>query len=175
MYLKTYHVNHVTQYPYRVQDHDDGGGYHTHTPAEGEVIRKGTPNNAQSRNAMELGIEDAHMAISLFGLDYYRQRRIYDAHNALMDSEVLGETRDVTLTNSENFPFNTTLTTAVSVTLQTVRKNLFYTVEVSQKSKTGGQVEEIRVTDKTLNGFKLSFVGGAKSVVVTVRVKGGMT
>ena len=175
MYLKTYHINHVTQYPYRVKDHDDGGGYHTHTPAEGDIKRQGTPNNAQSRNAMEAGIEDAHVAISLLGLDYYRMRRIYDAHNALMDSEVLGETKDVTLTNKDTFPFNTTLTTAVSVALQKNRKNLFYTVEASLKSKTGGEVGEIRVTDKTLNGFKLSFDGSAKTVVVTIRVKGGMT
>lgn len=176
MYLeKTYHKNHVTEFPYRVKEEDLGGGLHNHIPNEGRVIQQGTPNNAQSRNKMEDGIEDAHVALSLLALDYYRQRQIYDAHNALMDSEVLGESHDVELTNKDKFPFNTTLTTPVSVALTKNRKNLFYSIETSVKTVEGGEVGEVQVKDKQLNGFKLSFTGSATKVVITARIKGGMT
>lgn len=175
MYLKTYHINHVTQYPYRVKEKDLGSGYHEHKPAEGNIIRQGTPNNAQSRNKMEEGIQDAHVAIGLLGTDYYRHRENTTAHLALVDSEILGETKDVTLTNNEKFPFNQTRTTPHSYALAKNRKNLFYSVEVTPKTVTGGEVGDIIVKDKALNGFKLYYTGSATKVVFTVRIKGGMT
>lgn len=171
---QVYHVNHVTQYPGRVTDHVNPDGTHDHTPAEGQIIQQGTPNNAQSRNKMEDGIQDAHIALDILLLDHYRKTQEYDAHNRLMDSEVLGELQDISLTNSLKFPYNSTVDTPKSVSLKTTRKNLFYSVETTVKSHTG-EVGEIRVTDKALNGFKISYTGSATAATITVRIKGGMT
>ena len=171
---QVFHVNHVTEHPGRVTDHVNPDGTHDHIPAEGEIIQQGTPNNAQSRNTMEDGIQDAHIALDLLLLDYYRKVQEYNAHNALMDSEVLGEEQDISLTNDLKFPYNKTVDSPTSVVLKTLRKNLYYSVETTVKKCTG-EVGEIRVTDKALNGFKLSYTGSATDATITVRVKGGMT
>ena len=171
---QVFHVNHVTEHPGRVTDQVNPDGTHDHIPAEGEIIQQGTPNNAQSRNLMENGIQDAHIGLDLLLLDHYRKVQEYDAHNALMDSEVLGEEHEISLTNNLKFPYNQTVDSPTSVPLTTHRKNLFYTVETSVKKHTG-EVGEIRVTDKALNGFKLGYTGSATAATITVRVKGGMT
>ena len=38
----------------------------------------------------------------------------------------------------------------------------------------GGLLGEIHITDKALNGFKVSFDGSAKSVTLELKIKGGM-
>ena len=38
-----------------------------------------------------------------------------------------------------------------------------------------GQVGEIIVSDKALNGFKIAYTGSGSSVTLAVRIKGGMT
>lgn len=96
-----------------------------------------------------------------------------DAHDALVDSEILGETQEITLTNSQTFPFNSSVDSPVSVVLKQVRKNLFYTVETSVKTHSG-LVGDIVISDKALNGFKIAFTGSGTSVTLTVRIKGGM-
>ena len=58
--------------------------------------------------------------------------------------------------------------------LTTNRRNLYYSIEVEVTSVEGGLVGDIHITDKQLNGFKVSFHGSAKSVTLTLRIKGGM-
>lgn len=140
----------------------------------GTVIQQGTNLSAANFNRMEDGILDAGLAAMLLGFGNLQQQRQNDAHFALMDSEVLGETKTVTLTNSASFPFNSTMDNPVSVALSTTRKNLFYSVEVTVDSHVG-EVGDIHITDKALNGFKVSFDGSGKSVTLTLRIKGGMT
>lgn len=95
-------------------------------------------------------------------------------HDDLLDSEVLGEKQEITLTNTQSYPFNSSVDSPVSVALTQVRKNLFYTVEVEVKSHTG-LVGDIEISGKALNGFKISVSGSYSSVTLIVRVKGGMT
>lgn len=87
--------------------------------------------------------------------------------------EVNGETHVVNLTNTKKFPFNSTVDSPVTVALSKVRRNLFYTVEAEITTK-NGLVDEVIVTDKALNGFKIGYNGSATSATLTVRIKGGM-
>lgn len=116
---------------------------------------------------------DAYVAERIFAFGDLQDKRKIAAHQALMDSEVLGESHEVTLTNSQNSPFNSTLQSPVTVALTTVRTNLFYTVETEVKAHTG-TVGEIEISDKALNGFKIAYTGSGTSVTLVVRVKGGI-
>ncbi len=122
----------------------------------------------------ETGIMDATLAIQMLGFGNLHQQRCNDAHNALMDNEALGELHEIKLTNSQSFPFNSTVDTPVSVALTKNRKNLYYSVETEVKSHTG-LVGDIIISDKALNGFKIAYTGSGSSVTLVLRIKGGMT
>ena len=114
------------------------------------------------------------MAASILLFGNLHQQRGNDAHAAMVDGEILGETQTVTLKNTAKFPFNSTRDNPVTVALKQTRKNLFYTVEAEQTGATG-EVGSIEISAKALNGFKIAFTGSAKSVTLQIRVKGGMT
>lgn len=80
----------------------------------------------------------------------------------------------MTLTNSKAFPFNSTVSSPVTVALTQNRRNLYYSVEATAVKVSGGLLGEIHITDKALNGFKVSFDGSAKSVTLELKIKGGM-
>lgn len=82
-----------------------------------------------------------------------------------------GEVIPVTLTNSSPYPFNNSVQT---ISLTKEKPSTDYYVDVELISATGGSVGNFRVTDKLLNSFKLAFDGGATSVSVICRVKGGI-
>ena len=145
-----------------------------HTPVEGSVIVEGTPLDAANLGQAENGLLDTSIALQILLQAYYAHRRESVAHHDLMDAEVLGETQDVTLTNTDHFPFNSTNHTPVTVNLTKKRKNLFYTIETEVKSHTG-EVGNIEITYKALNYFKLNFTGSGSKAVITTRIKGGMT
>jgi len=143
---------------------DNGNGTWTITPA-GTVMQQGTPQDQTHFNNMEGGILDAHAAASLL-LNFARQTgwRV----DALEDATVQ-EVGTVTLTNSLKFPFNNS---KQSVALATRRDNLNYIVVIV--SVTGeGNIGEVEVTDRLVNGFKLNYTGSASSVAVTYAVIGG--
>lgn len=143
---------------------NNGDGTWTITPA-GTVMQQGTPQDQTHFNNMEGGILDAHAAASLL-LNFARQTgwRV----DALEDATVQ-EVGTVTLTNSLKFPFNNS---KQSVSLATRRDNLNYIVVIV--NVTGdGNVGEVEVTDRLVNGFKLNYTGSASSVAVTYAVIGG--
>lgn len=86
------------------------------------------------------------------------------------DSLPVCEEGDVTLTNSEKYPFNNSLQ---SVPLVTEQADTSYAVVVEVTSSTG-DAGEVNVSDKQVNGFKLSYTGGATSAVVHYFVIGGI-
>lgn len=174
MYNQTHWLDHVTQYPNRRVITNNGDGTQTVEKAQGEIIQQGTAQSATNWNNEEDGIQDAHMAEQILTVANLHQQRQNDAHQAQTDAEILGETHTVTLTNTQKYPFNSTMDTPVSVALTTTRKNLYYTVEAEVTAHTG-EVGDIHVTGKALNGFKVSFDGSGTSVTLTLRVKGGMT
>ena len=128
----------------------------------------------ESSNDMEVEVKDSHLAIRILIDGYLPLRRYNDKYGDTILEEMSGEIRTVTLTNSKDYPFNSTVSTPVSVPLTTNRRNLYYSIEVEVTSVEGGLVGDIHITDKQLNGFKVSFDGSAKSVTLTLRIKGGM-
>ena len=53
------------------------------------------------------------------------------------------------------------------------RKTKNYTVE-AEVTTSDGNVGEIVISDKTLNGFKIAFTGSAKNVTATIKIRGGI-
>ena len=174
MYKQTEWKDHVTQYPNRRVITENGDGTKTVEKAQGEIIQQGTAQSATNFNNEENGIQDATIATQILGFGNLHQQRQNEQHQAATDAEVLGETKTVTLANTAAYPFNSTVDTPVTVALSTTRKNLYYTVEATVADH-AGEVGNIHITNKALNGFKVSFDGSGKNVTLTLRIKGGMT
>lgn len=174
MYQRTYWQDHVAipEDKYIITQNEDGTV--TITPA-GEVMQQGTPQDQVRFNNLECGVADADRAIRVLVDGYLALRRAQEGNDQEIFAEILGETHTVTLTNSKSYPFNSTVSSPVSVPLTTNRKNLYYSIEAEATSVEGGLVGDIHITDKQLNGFKVSFDGSATSVTMTLRIKGGMT
>lgn len=170
MYTQTEWKDHVTQYPNRRIITNNSDGTVEVTKAQGEIIQQGTPQSATNFNNQENGIQDAHTAIQVF-LHYFMQfDRWVRQKVADFAAEFLNEIQTVTLTNTLKFPFNNSVYT---VSLVTPRKTVNYDVgwEVTSAN---GNVGDITVSEKQLNGFKIAFDGSATSVTLKLRIKGGM-
>ena len=157
--------DHVTEYENRYRETANSDGTITHEKVEGEVIQQGTPQSATNFNNMEKGILDSVVALAAV-LNGLRQIgwRTEDLEKATIQ-----EVGSKTLTNSQKFPFNNSVST---VALANARDNLNYVVVIV--SVTGnGNVGEVEVTDRLTNGFKLSFTGSAASATVQYAVIGG--
>lgn len=145
MYDRTYWIDHVVD-------------------QNGAVIQQGTLLDQQHHNNMEVGISDAALALAIRTFAAIQQ-------NYETDSEV--QKIDLTCNaNGGHWPFNNAEST---VALDTMRNNTDYTVEVDVTSYSGGQLGGIHITDKALNGFKVSHDGSATAVAVTLKIRGGMT
>ena len=79
-------------------------------------------------------------------------------------------TGTVTLTNSKSFPFNDSVQT---VAISPTRQNVNYIVDYYVSSAVGN-VGDIVVSDKLLNGFKIEYTGSASSVTIKYQILGGM-
>ncbi len=135
-----------------------------------QVIQEGTLQSASNFNTGEHGTEDAHAAFAIF-LQYYLQyEREARAKNVNYEAEFLNEVKTITLTNSLKFPRNNSVQT---ISMTTARKTLNYDVSWEITAATGN-VGDIVVSDKQLNGFKIAYDGSASSVTLKIRVKGGM-
>jgi len=80
------------------------------------------------------------------------------------------EAGTVTLTNDQAFPFNNS---QVTVPLVTERANQNYIVDYEVTAATGN-VGDIIISAKLVNGFKIEHTGSATSVTVKYQVLGGM-
>ena len=157
-YTKTSWVDEVDEYEGRFKETDLGGGVVEHEIVRGTVYTEGTPQDAAHFNNMEDGIYGAHEELVN-----------QDGRITNLESYVNPETGSVTLTNTEEFPFNDS---AVSVPLVNERDNMNYVVEII-KVEPVGNPGEIEVSDRQVNGFKMAFTGSASSVKVTYAVIGG--
>lgn len=129
---------------------------------DGNILQKGTPLSARNMNNIENGILEANLIGSMLSQYNMQQKRV------LADLE--GEIGTITLTNSEIFPFNNSIKT---IALLKPRDTVDYRVTVEVLSA-DGTVGEIRITDKQLNGFKLSYTGSAKNATIKYYIQGGM-
>ena len=170
MHNQTEWKDHVTQYPSRRQLTTNPDGTTDVAKAQGEVIQQGTPQSATNFNNQENGIQDSYTAFAVL-MQYFMQfERWVREKIADYAAEFLNEIKTVTLNNSDIFPFNNSVQT---ISLTTVRKTLNYDV-TWEVTSTNGNVGDISITDKQLNGFKLAFDGSTTSVTLKIRIKGGM-
>ena len=162
MYEQTLWQDHVTEFEDRYTESRNDDGTITHTPVEGEIIQQGTPQNATNFNHMEHGISNATEVAALMALSA--------VHHQQAIADLQGETKTVTLKNTQSYPFNNS---QQSVALATERNHMDYTVDAEIVDYTGGFPGDIVISDKLLNGFKMAHTGSAKSVTVKIYVKGG--
>ena len=111
----------------------------------GEVIQAGTDQSAAHFNNMESGITDASVAAAML---------LIAAGELQSQTEI--ERHVVELKNTASYPFD----------------NTDYTVDADIQAHTGN-VGEIQIYDKQLNGFKVKYDGSAESATLILRIKGG--
>ena len=125
----------------------------------GEVIQEGTLQSAGNFNNMEDGIEDAAVAAAFLVIAAGQ-----------LDAQTTAEEKTVKLTNSQSYPFNNSQQT---VNLGTTRTTTAYSVDVEVLDHSG-DVGDVLISDRLLNGFKVRYDGSAKSATVKLIIKGGM-
>ena len=145
---------------YNLTENDDGTV--TLTPV-GSVIQQGTNMSAANFNHMEEGIVNATEVAALLTISMIHQQQA--------TRDIKGETITVTLTNTEEYPFNNSLQT---IALEKNRDNKDYTVTAEITAYSGGFPGNIKISSKLKNGFKVASTGSAKSVTVNLCVKGGL-
>lgn len=167
MYNRIIWVDETDEFENRYRETANPDGTITHTKETGEVYVEGTPQSAANFNNMEDAIQDAHIAAAQM-LIHQKQNewRIEDLEKATVQ-----ETGTVNLTNSMAFPFNNS---KKSVALANVRDNLNYVVVVvSKTANDGGNIGEIEISERQINGFKIEHTGSSASVTVVYAVIGG--
>ena len=118
-------------------------------------VQAGTNQSAANFNNIEEGgALDAHMAVTLLAIQQYQTA-------GQLDEEI----KTVTLTNTAPYPFNNS---AATIALSGDKA-----VEILEVVAHTGAVGGINVTDKLLNGFKLSFDGSGTSVTLKIKIRGG--
>lgn len=125
----------------------------------GELIQEGTEQSARNFNNMENGISDAHIAATMLLI------ATGNISTELAVEEIVAE-----LTNTASYPFNNSQKT---VSMANTRTTTNYTVE-AEVLEHDGDVGDIIISDKLVNGFKVSYDGSAKSATVKLIIKGGM-
>lgn len=155
-------VDHVTQFTNRYREVNNADGTITHEAVEGEVIREGTPQNAENFNDLEQRVLASGEVAGIALL------KVKMAESRIKGLQ--GEIVETVLTNTKEYPFNNSKKT---VALKTPRGNLDYTVNVEANTNGAGGIGEIKITDKQLNGFKIEYTGVAESVSVKCTVQGG--
>jgi hypothetical protein len=82
---------------------------------------------------------------------------------------------NVALTNTDDLPlYINNSKTAVNFPTGKNRNNLDYTVQWELVSATGGDVGEVAITQKQLNGFQIEYTGSASSVTLKLYITGGL-
>jgi hypothetical protein len=128
----------------------------------GNLLQEGTLHDEVNMNRMEEGIYQANLLASMLVQKELQQKKVLAA--------LEGETGQITLTNSETFPFNNSVQT---IAMEKQRDTLDYRVSVEVISS-DGVVGDIIISDKQLNGFKIEYTGSATSATIKYYVQGGM-
>lgn len=159
---RTFWQDHVTEFSDRYTETNNDDGTISHVPVEGEVIQQGTPQNARNFNTLEEGAFSAEV----LGVE---AMRVLLLHQRALNG-LASETGEITLTNSQKYPFNNSVkTVALNLTMDTTE----YTVETDVLSS-DGEVGCVVISDRQKNGFKVAFTGSAKTAKIRFFVKGGL-
>lgn len=141
---------------------ENGDGTITLIPA-GKIIQQGTNMSAFNFNNMEQGI----LAANITGIEALRLIGFLQSKTEALEGQII----EATLTNSRKYPFNDSGAT-LPLDDSNPRNNKDYTITVEAEAA-DGFVGDIVITDKMLNGFKISYTGSASSVKVKCYVQGG--
>lgn len=150
----------------------NGNGTVTLTPA-GEVVQQGTNMSAANFNNIEMGITDHDLAMHILIIlvrSLADRETVSEKDIADLNTHLQVEEKTVNLTNTAKYPFNSSVT---SVSMAKARKTKNYLVE-AEVTAADGNVGELVITDRTLNGFKIAFTGSAKNVTVNIKIRGGI-
>lgn len=150
----------------------NGNGTVTLTPA-GEVVQQGTNMSAANFNNIEMGITDHDLAMHILTIlvrSLDDRETVSEQDIADLNTHLKVEEKTVNLTNTAKYPFNSS---TASVSMAKARKTKNYLVE-AEVTAADGNVGEILISDKTLNGFKIAFTGSAKNVTVNIKIRGGI-
>ena len=131
------------------------------TSAEGNITSQGTRLTAAETNITNQGAR-------ITNLEGRASTAEGNIAKLLVRTEI--ETGNITLTNSQAFPFNDS---QVTVPLVAERDNQNYLVDYEVTAAVGN-VGDIIVSAKLVNGFKIEYTGSASSVTVKYQVLGGM-
>lgn len=161
MYDWSYWLDHVTSPSNAFRIEDIGGGLYKITLA-GTVMQQGTPQDQSHFNNIEGGIVDAHAATALL-LNFARQVG-WQKDDILswigkVNTVYAGTTN---LTNAEEFPFHSA---PQSVSIGASLDNTYYDVQ-TRVTTFSGSVGDVEISDKLVNGFKLSYTGSASSATI---------
>lgn len=155
---------------------DNGDGTVTLVPY-GTVVQQGTNMSAANFNNIETEVFAGDLASRLMLFIVRRdgdRLTVSEADiaqlNADLLAEVTAEEKTVSITNTAKYP---NPSTQVTVSLSTTRRYLNYTVE-AEVTTFNGNVGEVEITDKQLNGFKVRYTGSAKSATIKLKIRGGM-
>lgn len=162
LYNATKWLDHVTQNPMRRRITQNADGTCDIVRAEGDIIQQGTPRNAKNYNNIEEGILSNQVHLLVLGQHVIQLQRAAEENH--------GEFGLVMINNSNTYPFTSS---AVTIPLERKRTNINYTVDV-ELIEADGNVEEILIYDKQLNGFKMAFKGSAKAVQIKFKIEGGI-
>lgn len=128
----------------------------------GNVLQEGTLHDEVNMNRMEHGIYQGNIMATMLMQQAMQQKRV------LADFE--GEIGQTNLTNTDTFPFNNSIKT---IALLKARDTVDYRI-TAEVASANGNVGEIKITDKQLNGFKIAYTGSAKNVTIKYYIQGGM-
>ena len=144
--------------------------------ASGGTITPGTNCTASSFSAEYKDHEEKIKAANTAAMDNFLHLRSHEQKIEKTETTVEKHTDNLTtemkvveLTNTASYPFNNSIKT---VALATARDALDYTVDIEVPSKVSN-IGNLLITEKQLNGFKISYDGSAKSVSVRLTIKGG--
>ncbi len=126
------------------------------------ILQEGTLHDEVNMNRMEEGIYESNLMASMLVQRDLQQKRVL--------AELEGEIGEVSLLNTDAFPFNNSIKT---VAMDKPRDTTDYRIHTEVVSA-DGNVGDILITDKQLNGFKIAFSGSATNVTIKYYIQGGM-
>ena len=124
----------------------------------GEVIQEGTDLSAGHFNNLEEGVFDAHIATALLAIAADQNRYNTNTEVVVVD-----------LQNTKRFPFSD----AWQRVIMNKRNTTDYTV-TAEVIEHRGNVGDITITYKELNGFIVQYDGSATSAKIKLTITGGM-
>jgi len=168
MYERINWLDHVREPDGRFYINKQEDGTYTITPA-GEVMQEGTPQDQEHFNRMDAAIWDIYAAFGMLLNAVRQQGWQLDEDVATVDNSWQILTGTVALTNSGTYPYNNS---KKSVSLSNNMGSTNYLVMTEVVSSVG-PVGDVEVSDKLINGFKLSYNGSATSASIKYIAIGG--